>query len=98
MATQEENELEDKALEFQWQQEELPKILAGKCWDEPLAAEVRQAAIQHSSLEGLHGPFFLGVESANCSGSITCPYPKDDPKYKAFAAGYAWGYKRWGGI
>lgn len=81
----------------QWEREVLPKILAGDCgWGEELKASVDAAFAAHTGLEGLRGPFYLGVESRNCESTIPNIYPSDDPKHKAFNAGYQFGVVRWG--
>jgi hypothetical protein len=83
-------------LQAQWEREELPRILTGEVWSAALKADVDAAFDKYSGLEGLRGPFYVGVESCNCEGTIPNIYPADDPKRQAFSAGYKFGSKRWG--
>lgn len=61
-----------------------------------LATRVREAFQSYTGLEGLRDAYYLGVESRNCEGTIPCEFSRDDPKYKAFNAGYRLGIDIWG--
>jgi hypothetical protein len=88
---------EEPALFREWQQETLPKILRGQCWDERLKQKVDATFSDYTGLDGLRPAFYLGVESCNCEGAINNPFPKDDPKNRAFSAGYRFAAKLWRG-
>lgn len=87
---------EDAELKRIWEKETLPEILSGQCWDPEFRTMVDAAFDAYSSLEGLRSSFRLGVESRNCESMIPNEYPHDDPKHRAFEAGYRFGTELWG--
>lgn len=65
-------------------------------WTERLLLRVESAFKAYTGLGGLREAYFLGVESRNCEGMIPNEYPTDDPKYKAWQAGFRLGVAIWG--
>lgn len=88
---------EDAAMLAEWRRVELPKILEGNCgWRPETKAKIDTAFSAYTGLEGLRGAFYLGVESCNCEGMIPNEYALDDPKRRAFSAGFNFGATLWG--
>jgi hypothetical protein len=88
--------MEKKMIDWNdWEQTELPKILSGECWSSETKMKIDAAFSAYCGLEGLRGAFYVGVESCNCEGMIPNPYPSDDPKHRAFVAGYQFARKLW---
>lgn len=77
---------------FDWQEAELLTLN----WSERLRLQVEAAFSAYTGLEGLRDAYYTGVESRNCEGCIPNDYPRDDPKYRAFQAGYRLGVEIWG--
>lgn len=80
----------------QWEEITRPMIERGEAWLPATKQRVDAAFSGYSQLKGLRGAFYLGVESRNCEGIIPNEYPLDDPKHKAFNAGFRFGCQLWG--
>lgn len=65
-------------------------------WSDNLLLLVESRFTAYTGLEGLRDAYYLGVESRNCESAIPNEYPSDDPKHKAFRAGYGLGVEIWG--
>lgn len=65
-------------------------------WKERIRLRVENAFAQYTRLEGLREAYYLGVESCNCCGMLPNEYPPDDPKHKAWQAGFELGIEMWG--
>jgi hypothetical protein len=86
---------EDADAKHRWETEGLPKILTGACFVPAIKTRLDAAFDGYTGLEGLRGAFYLGAESCDCEGMIPNEYPSDDPKHKAFRAGYQAAMKIW---
>lgn len=65
-------------------------------WSERLLLQAESAFNSYTRLDGLRGAFYEGLESRDCEGCIPNEYPTDDPKHKAWQAGFRLGVEIWG--